>query len=403
MKFHKVEGGVTAAEGFLAAGVHCGIKKKNGKKDVALVFSETRAAAAGVYTKNRFQAPPLLLTREHLAGGYARAIVCNSGNANACTGEQGLKDARRMAEITAEELGIAPQEVAVASTGVIGQYLPMATVEEGIRAAARELSRTGGAAAAAAIMTTDLVSKETAYSLEIGGKTVTVGGMAKGSGMIHPNMATMLAFVTTDCNISPVLLHKALVYTVDRSYNLITVDGDTSTNDMVVVLANGMAGNTEITDGSADYHRFLTLLQRVNTDLSQMIVRDGEGATKFIQVTVKNAASFADGKALAMGILGSNLVKTAFFGEDANWGRIVSAMGQTAVEFYPERVDVFLGDLPVFRDGRGLVFDEARAREILGKRDIFVTVDLKMGNENVTAWGCDLSHDYVTINASYRT
>ena len=403
MKFHKVEGGVTAAKGFLAAGVHCGIKKKNGKKDVALILSATRAAAAGVYTKNRFQAPPVLLTKKHLAGGYARAIVCNSGNANACTGEQGLHDARRMAQITAEELGIAPAEVAVSSTGVIGQYLPMETVEEGIRAAARELGREGGAAAAAAIMTTDLVSKERAYSHEIGGKMVTVGGIAKGSGMIHPNMATMLAFVTTDCAISPKLLAKALKYTADRSYNLITVDGDTSTNDMALVLANGAAGNAEITTENGNYHRFVALLQRVNTELSQMIVRDGEGATKFIEVSVKNAVSFKDGKALAMGILNSNLVKTAFFGEDANWGRIVSAMGQTEVEFDPERVDVFLGELPVFRDGRGLVFDEVRARVILAKKDIFVTVDMKMGGQNVTAWGSDLSHGYVTINANYRS
>jgi glutamate N-acetyltransferase/amino-acid N-acetyltransferase len=403
MKFHKVAGGVTAAKGFVAAGVHCGIKKKNGKKDVALILSETRAAAAGAYTKNRFQAAPVLLTREHLAGGFARAIVCNSGNANACTGEQGLEDARLMARIVAEELGINPQEVAVSSTGVIGQYLPMDRMEEGIRAAARELSREGGAAAAEAIMTTDLVSKETACSLEIGGRVVTVGGIAKGSGMVYPNMATMLAFVTTDCAIGPKLLKEALLYTVDRSYNLITVDGDTSTNDMVVVLANGAAGNAEINVKNDDYHRFVTVLQRVNTELSQMIVRDGEGATKFIEVRIKNAASFQDGKNLAMGILNSSLVKTAFFGEDANWGRIVSAMGQTGVEFYPERVDVFLGDLQVARDGRGLGFDEARAGEILSKKDIVVTVDIKMGKESVIAWGSDLSHEYVTINANYRS
>lgn len=401
MKFLKAKGGVTAAQGFQAAGIHCGIKKN--KKDLAMVFSEAPASAAGVYTRNRFQAAPVVVSREHLANGRARAVVCNSGNANACTGEQGLRDARRMAEATAQLLCIAPDEVVVASTGVIGQYLPMTIVEEGIRAAAASLSPDGGPDAAEAITTTDLVTKEAAYTVKIGGQRVTVGGMAKGSGMIHPNMATMLAFIATDVAIAPHLLQKALKYTVDRSYNLITVDGDTSTNDMVVILANGLAGNPAITVENEDYHRFLTVLQRVNTELSHKIVRDGEGATKFLEVIVKNAASFADGKKLAMGILCSNLVKTAFFGEDANWGRIVSAMGQTDVDFFPERVDVFLGDLQVTRNGQGLRFDEARAKRILKKRDILITVDLKMGVEKVTAWGTDLSYDYVTINASYRS
>ncbi|MBS4029809.1 MAG: bifunctional glutamate N-acetyltransferase/amino-acid acetyltransferase ArgJ [Clostridiales bacterium] len=401
MKFHHVSGGITAAKGFIAAGIHCGIKKN--KKDLSLVFSETPATAAGVYTKNRFQAAPVVVTREHVSNGSARAIICNSGNANACSGQQGISDARRMAEVTAESLNIAVSEVVVSSTGVIGEYLPMDIVEAGIRNIAGQLSPEGGQDAAEAITTTDLVSKETAYKLEIDGKTVTVGGMAKGSGMIHPNMATMLAFVTTDIAITPELLHKALTYTVDRSYNLITVDGDTSTNDMVIVLANGTAGNSIIAEENEDFHRFRTILQRVNTELSQKIVRDGEGATKFLEVTVKHAASFTDGKKLAMGILGSNLVKTAFFGEDANWGRIVSAMGQTDVEFFPERVDVFLGDLQVTRDGQGLRFDEAHAKKVLQEKEISITVDMKMGDEQVTAWGADLSHNYVTINASYRS
>lgn len=403
MTFTKTEGGVTAAKGFTAAGIHCGIKKKKKKKDLAMVKSEVLASAAGVYTKNRFQAAPVIVTREHLSGGRAQAVICNSGNANACSGEQGIKDARKMAELTADVLGIEVNHVVVSSTGVIGEYLPMDTVEAGIREIAGVLSPDGGDAAAEAIMTTDLVPKTVAYTLEIGGKTVTVGGMAKGSGMIHPNMATMLAFVTTDCAISPALLHKALLYTVDRSYNLITVDGDTSTNDMVVVLANGLAGNPEITEENEDYGKFVAVLQAVNTELSQKIVRDGEGATKFLEVVVKNAASFEDGKKLAMGILCSNLVKTAFFGEDANWGRIVSAMGQTDVEFYPERVDIFLGDLQVTGNGQGLRFDEDHAKEILQQTDITVTVDLKMGNETVIAWGADLSYNYVTINASYRS
>ncbi|MDW7651920.1 MAG: bifunctional glutamate N-acetyltransferase/amino-acid acetyltransferase ArgJ [Bacillota bacterium] len=401
MTYQKRQGGITAATGFRAAGIHCGIKKN--KKDLALVVSDAPAAAAGVYTKNRFQAAPVTVTREHLAGGTARAILCNSGNANACSGSQGLQDARRMAELTAEMLGVEPADIVVSSTGVIGQYLPMDKVEAGIRDITGALSPDGGDDAAEAIMTTDLVDKKTAYSLEIGGKTVTVGGMAKGSGMIHPNMATMLAFITTDCAITPALLQKALTYTVDRSYNLITVDGDTSTNDMAVVLANGLAKNLEISEENEDYQRFVDVLQRVNTELSQKIVRDGEGATKFLEVAIEHAASFADGKKLAMGILGSNLVKTAFFGEDANWGRIVSAMGQTDVEFYPERVNIWLGDLQVTKDGQGLLFDEDRAKEILKEKEIKITVDLGMGPEKVTAWGADLSYEYVTINASYRS
>jgi glutamate N-acetyltransferase/amino-acid N-acetyltransferase len=401
MKFHKADGGITAAKGFLAAGIHSGIKKN--KKDLALVYSETPAAAAGVYTQNRVQAAPVLVSREHLSAKVARAVICNSGNANACTGEQGMYDARRMAELTAGALGIAAHEVVVASTGVIGEYLPMQVLEKGIPEIAGRLTKDGGGAAAEAIMTTDLVAKECAYRLLIGGQPVTVGGMAKGSGMIYPNMATMLAFVTTDVAIAPQLLAKALKYTVKRSYNLTTVDGNTSTNDMVVVLAGGAAGNQPIVTEGEDYHRFLALLQRVNTELAQKIVRDGEGATKFIELTVRRATSFDAGRTLAMGILNSTLVKTAFFGADANWGRILSAMGQTEAEFYPERVDVFLGDLQVAKDGRGLPFDESRAAEILRKRDLQVTVDLKMGGETVTAWGTDLSLDYVKINASYRS
>ena len=356
MTFTYTEGGVTAAIGFQAAGIHCGIKKN--KKDLALVVSDVLAAAAGTFTKNRFAAAPVIVTKEHLASGTARAILCNSGNANACSGEQGLKDARKMAALTAEMLGVKPEDIVISSTGVIGEYLPMDIVESGIRDIAGALSPTGGPDAAEAIMTTDLVNKTTAYVLDIGGKRVTVGGMAKGSGMIHPNMATMLAFITTDCAITPALLQKAISYTVDRSYNLITVDGDTSTNDMAVVMANGMAENPLITEENEDYHKFLAVLQQVNTELSQKIVRDGEGATKFLEVTVEQAASFEDGKKLAMGILDSNLVKTAFFGEDANWGRIVSAMGQTDVEFFPERVNIWLGDLQVTKDGQGLRFDE---------------------------------------------
>ena len=293
MQFRKVEGGVTAAKGYLAAGVAAGLKK-NEKKDMALIYSQLPAAAAGMFTKNRFQAAPVLVSREHLADGRAQAIIVNSGNANACTGEAGIKDARRMAELTGELLQLQPQDVLVASTGVIGQYLPMVKVESGIRAAVEQLQADGGLQAAEAIMTTDTTVKSAAYQVEIGGQTVTVGGIAKGSGMIHPNMATMLAFITTDCAIAPPLLQQALKRTVDRSYNLITVDGDTSTNDMVVVLANGAAGNQLISEENDDYRRFLLALQRVNTELSQKIVRDGEGATKFLEVTVQHAATVED-------------------------------------------------------------------------------------------------------------
>ncbi|HZK24860.1 MAG TPA: bifunctional glutamate N-acetyltransferase/amino-acid acetyltransferase ArgJ [Oscillospiraceae bacterium] len=402
MKFRKVEGGVTAARGFKAAGIAAGIKKKD-KKDIALIYSQVPAVAAGMFTKNRFQGAPVLVSREHLADNKAQAIIVNSGNANACTGEQGLKDAQRMAALTGELLGLQTQDIVVASTGVIGQYLPMARLETGIHDAVEQLQAEGGPLAAEAIMTTDLTAKITAFQLDIGGEIVTVGGIAKGSGMIHPNMATMLAFITTDCAIAPALLQKALQYSVERSYNLITVDGDTSTNDTVVVLANGAAANLVISEENEDYHRFLMLLQRVNTELAQSIVRDGEGATKFLAVTVKHAATYEDAKTLARGILNSNLVKTAFFGEDANWGRIISAMGQTEVEFFPERVDVFLGDLQVTQFGQGLLFDEAQAKAILAQQDIRITVDLQMGEEKVTAWGADLSYDYIKINASYRS
>ncbi|NLM46528.1 MAG: bifunctional glutamate N-acetyltransferase/amino-acid acetyltransferase ArgJ [Firmicutes bacterium] len=402
MKFRKVEGGVTAAKGFSAAGISCGIKKE-GKKDLALLYSHRPAAAAGMFTKNRFQAAPVIVTRRHLAKGSARAVIINSGNANACTGEQGLAAARRMAELAAAPLGLLPEEVLVASTGVIGVPLPLEKIEAAIPALVGELSPAKGQEAAEAILTTDLVVKTVAYQLEIGGRTVTVGGMCKGSGMICPNMATMLSFITTDCAIAAPLLQKALKYTVERSYNLITVDGDTSTNDMVLALANGAAGNLRIAGENEDYHRFLTVLQRVNTELSQKIVRDGEGATKFLEVTVKNAASFADGKKLAMSVLNSNLVKTAFFGEDANWGRIVSALGQTDVPFDPAKVDVFLEDLQVAAGGQGVPFDEAQAAAILARKDIKILIDMHQGEETVTAWGTDLSYEYVRINASYRS
>lgn len=399
--YKEVPGSVAAPRGFRAAGLHIGLKRY--RKDLALIVSQERAAAAATFTTNRVQAAPVHVTREHVQGGFLRAIVCNSGNANACTGPQGMADARRMAELTAAALGVAPQEVAVASTGVIGVPLPMDKIASGIHKAAQLLSTEGGRDAAEAIMTTDKVPKELAIELEIKGRPVRIGAIAKGSGMIHPNMATMLAFVTTDAAIEPAALQAVLRRSVERTYNRISVDGDTSTNDMVVVLANGLAGHAPLTLDDPELARFEQALDYVNTALAKAIARDGEGATKLIEVRVVGAAGEADAVQAARTIARSNLVKTAIYGEDANWGRIVCAAGYSGVDFDPERVDVFIGPLPVARDGRGLAFDEERAKEILRASEVTVTVDLKAGPAAATAWTCDLTENYVKINASYRS
>lgn len=401
LAFQEVSGGVAAPRGFRAAGSHVGLKRV--RKDLALVVSQERAAAAATFTTNRVQAAPVLVTRAHVQSGYLRAVVANSGNANACNGPQGLEDARRMARITAEALGIEPQEVAVASTGVIGVPLPMDKIAAGIPRVAKLVSPDGGADAAEAIMTTDTVPKQIAIELEIKGSPVRIGAMAKGSGMIHPNMATMLAFVTTDAAIEPAALQAVLRRSVERTYNRISVDGDTSTNDMVVVLANGLAGHAPLTLDDPELARFEQALDYVNTALAKAIARDGEGATKLIEVRVVGAAGEADAVQAARTIARSSLVKTAIYGEDANWGRIVCAAGYSGVDFDPERVDVFIGPLPVARDGRGLAFDEERAKEILRASEVTVTVDLKAGPAAATAWTCDLTENYVKINASYRS
>ncbi|MDN5347835.1 MAG: glutamate N-acetyltransferase / amino-acid N-acetyltransferase [Clostridia bacterium] len=398
-----IEGGVTAPLGFKAAGVHAGLKKE--KLDLALLTSEVPAAAAAVYTKNKVKAAPLMVTREHLKHGYARAVVVNSGNANACTGEQGLRDARFMAEVTAAVLHIPVREVVVASTGVIGVPLPMDKVEAGIRAAAANLSREGGVAAAEAILTTDTCTKEVAVALELGGRTVHIGAMAKGSGMIHPNMATMLAFLTTDLRLEPEILQRALSAVTEKTFNMVTVDGDTSTNDMVVILANGLAGNASL---SVEEHAcFREALEFVCCRLARMIARDGEGATKLIEVQVYNAPSEADARRLARAVAGSNLVKAAVFGADANWGRIITAAGYSGAEMNPERVDIYLasraGREQVAANGAGLPFSEERAAAILAEEEITIILDLKLGSARATAWGCDLTYDYVRINAAYRT
>lgn len=397
-----ISGGLTAVPGIKASGISCGLKKKN-KKDLGIIFSEVPASAAAVFTTNLIKAAPVLVSRRNIKEKETRAVVVNSGNANACSGQRGMEDAGKMVVLTAEALNLKPEQVLVSSTGVIGRFLPMDKVEKGIKMAVQALSEEGGTDLAEAILTTDTIKKEIACSFEISGKKVTIGATAKGSGMIYPNMATMLAFLTTDVKISKQLLEEALKESVLISYNLITVDGDTSTNDMVVILANGLADNPEITEKGEDYRKFLTALNYVNREMSRMIIRDGEGTTKLIEVTVKNVVDYEMGRKLSMGILNSNLVKTAFFGEDANWGRIITAMGYSCKDFIPEKVDIFLGDLQVMKDGVGLIFDEDKAKEILSHREIKVLVDLKLGSEAVTAWGSDLSHRYVDINSSYRT
>ncbi|ADI02919.1 bifunctional glutamate N-acetyltransferase/amino-acid acetyltransferase ArgJ [Syntrophothermus lipocalidus] len=398
-----ITGGVTAPKGFLAQGVMAEIRKK-GKKDVAVIYSEGLARAAGVFTTNLVQAACVKYTKQAIADGQAQAIVVNSGNANACTGAHGEKDAYLMAEAAARALKLEPRDVLVASTGVMGVPLPMDRVKAGIERACQGLSREGGLCAAEAIMTTDTVVKETAVEVEIEGRAVRIGGMAKGSGMIHPNMATMLAFITTDANISAECLQKALRDSVDISYNMISVDGDTSTNDMVLVLANGLAGNPEISDEASEaYLAFKEAFNYVNVELAKMIARDGEGATRLIEVQVERAPSQEDARRIARAITASNLIKAAVFGEDANWGRIICAAGYSGADFDPELVDIYLGGVQVARDGAGLEFDEEAAREELRKDAVIIRLDLKQGSYSARAWGCDLTHEYVDINASYRT
>ncbi len=401
-KFTEIPGGVTAPQGFLAAGAAAEVRKK-GRRDLAILYSEKPAAAAALFTQSQVKAAPVLVTQEHLATGSAQVVVVNSGIANACTGEQGLADAKMMAKVAGEVLKVSPEQVVVASTGVIGEYLPMDKIESGIKKAAVSLSQEGGVFAAEAILTTDTTTKECAVKFTLGGKEVMIGGMAKGSGMIHPNMATMLGFITTDAHVQPQTLDHALRWAADRSFNAITVDGDTSTNDMVVALANAQAGNHLLTDEDPEYSLFRDALLLVCTELAKMIARDGEGATKFLEVRVNGAVSDRDALTIARAVAGSSLVKSALFGEDANWGRVLAAAGACGVTFDPNLVDVYLDDLLVAAQGKGLAFDEEQASTILAGHDLTITVDLKQGDAGGKAWGCDLSIDYVRINANYRT
>lgn len=397
-----IEGGVTSPEGFFATGVACGLKK-DGKKDLALVCSEDLAVAAGVFTTNVVKGHSLQVTLEHIKGGFAQAIVINSGNANACVGEQGYKDAKEMASLTASLLQCKPENILIGSTGVIGKSLNMPNIRSGIRAAVDGMAADGGHAAEEAIMTTDLVPKEIAVEFEIQDEKVRIGGMAKGSGMIHPNMATMIGVITTDVNISRGLLDKALKEVVKLTFNRISVDGDTSVCDMVIMLANGEADNAGIVKEDAEYQKFIEALELVCTSLSRAIAKDGEGATKLIEVLVQGAQNESDAYKVVSSISKSPLVKTAIFGEDANWGRIITAAGYSGAEFDPDLVDIFIGNLMVCRNGTALQFDENEAKKLLKSREIKITINLKRGKFSDRMWTCDFSYDYVKINGSYRS
>lgn len=394
---------ITAPKGFKAAGVKAGIKK-SGKEDLAVVYSTVPAAGAAVFTTNVMAAAPVIVSRRNIEGGKIAAFVVNSGCANACTGEQGLKNAEAMAEKTAALLDIPANEVIVASTGIIGVNLPIDKVEKGIEKAVAALSVDGHNSARHAIMTTDTFPKSVAIDFKFGDTKITIAGMAKGSGMIHPNMATMLGFVTTDAAITPELLKKALTDAVNVSFNMITVDGDTSTNDMVAIMANGLAGNKLIDNPEMpEYINFSLALKELCIALAKMVARDGEGATKFLEVNVKGATSFADAKKAAMAIAKSPLVKTAFFGQDPNWGRIICAVGYSEANVIPEKTSLYIGNVKVVDGGLPLNIDEEALRTVMSEHDIVVTVDLGMGEEKATVWTCDFSYEYVKINGEYHT
>jgi glutamate N-acetyltransferase/amino-acid N-acetyltransferase len=398
-----IDGGITAPRDFLAQGV-CAQIKNHTKKDVGVVYSKFPCTAAGVFTTNKVKAACVDLSSVHISNGQAQAIVVNSGNANACTGIQGFADAHLMADCCGQLMGIQPRDVVVASTGVIGVSLPMDRVTRGINEACHSLSAQGSSALAEAIMTTDLVSKEIAVEITLQGMPVRIGGIAKGSGMIHPNMATMLAFITTDAAISADCLSQLMKDSADLSYNMISVDRDTSTNDMAVILANGQAGNRLIKHpGSEDYQLFKEALDFINITLAKKIARDGEGAQHLIEIRVINAAQEKTARIIGRSISSSNLIKAAVFGADANWGRILAAAGYSGAEFNSYSTDLYLGDEKVVEDGLGLPFDESRARQALEQDTVVITLDLKAGPFSATAWGCDLTYDYIKINADYRS
>jgi len=401
-----VQGGVCAAKGFTANGIHCGIRKNKTKKDLALIYSEVPASAAAVYTTNLVKGAPLTVTKNNISDGKAQAVICNSGNANTCNAD-GIEIAKKMCDLLSEGLNIKAEDVVVASTGVIGQPLSITPIADGIPSLVAGLSKNGSDSAAEGIMTTDTVKKEIAIEFEIDGKVCTIGGIAKGSGMIHPNMATMLVFITTDCAISSDMLSKALSSDIKNTFNMVSVDGDTSTNDMVTVLANGMAGNKEITSAGADFDMFMKALNSVTVYLCRMIAGDGEGATKLLECHVNGAKDENTAKTVAKSVICSSLLKAAMFGADANWGRVLCAIGYSGADVDVTKVDVSFrsvkGEISVCKNGAGIEFSEEKAKEILLEKEIEIIINVGNGCGCATAWGCDLTYDYVKINGDYRT
>ena len=401
-----IKGGVCAAKGFKANGVHCGIRKNRTKRDLALIYSEVPATAAAVYTTNLVKGAPLIVTKKHLENGTAQAVICNSGNANTCNAN-GIEIAEKMSDLVASSLNIKADDVVVASTGVIGQPLSIEPIANGMQELASGLTDHNGLLAAEAIMTTDTAVKEVAVEFMVGGKTCRMGGIAKGSGMIHPNMATMLVFITTDINISSEMLNKALKGDIQETFNMISIDGDTSTNDMVTVLANGLAGNKVIDSEGEDFNAFMKALNTVNVTLCRMIAGDGEGATKLLECSVTGAKSLEIAKTVAKSVICSSLTKAAMFGADANWGRVLCAIGYSGADVDVNKIDVAFksnkGEIAVCKDGAGVEFSEEKAKEILLEKEIIIAVNLNDGEYSSKAWGCDLTYDYVKINGDYRT
>ena len=404
MKF--VEGGVCAAKGFLANGIHCGIRKNRSKRDLSLIYSEKKAVAAAVYTTNLVKGAPLKVTKNNISDGYAKAVICNSGNANTCNAD-GIEIAEKMCEILASELNISSKDIVVASTGVIGQPLDITPIKNGIPELVSGLGTDNSEAAAEGIMTTDTKLKQVAVKFQIDGKECTLGGIAKGSGMIHPNMATMLVFITTDCNISPEMLQKALSTDIKNTFNMVSVDGDTSTNDMVTVLANGMAENSLIDSENDAFNTFMKALNTVCVYLCRNIAADGEGATKLLECIVSGAKDDITAKTVAKSVICSSLTKAAMFGSDANWGRVLCAIGYSGAKVDVEKIDVSFksskGEIAVCKNGAGIDFSEEKAKEILLEDEIDILINLNSGEFCSTAWGCDLTYDYVKINGDYRT
>ena len=400
-----IQGGVCAAKGFTANGIHCGIRKNKSKRDLSLIFSEVKANAASVYTANLVKGAPLVVTKQHLSDGRAQAIICNSGNANTCNAD-GIEIAEKMSKICADALNISVSNVVVASTGVIGLPLSVEPIQAGIGELVSGLGDKSEFAAEG-IMTTDTVKKELAISFEIGGVECRIGGIAKGSGMIHPNMATMLVFITTDCAISSAMLQKALSTDIQSTFNMVSVDGDTSTNDMVTILANGMSGNKEIVCEGEDFDKFMLALNTLTVYLCKKIAGDGEGATKMIECKVTGAETLTTAKTVAKSVICSSLTKAAMFGADANWGRVLCAIGYSGAKVDVTKVDVSFisckGEIKVCKGGAGTPFSEDEAKEILLQDEITISINLNSGSEEATAWGCDLTYDYVKINGDYRT